>query len=299
MNKYLALLAIILFVYGCDKPSPVVLEPETGNSDNVEIEVITSDPESEISKGIDSTGTVEEFLRFTNYIAVSGIKITDNSFTTNISSAQAIFFDRTVPYFDLNERLIGYRTRILGNVSFNDVEANQVPFKIRFKDRNGIRDTTLGWQHLLYRGRGNHSDPFNFIYNSAINFKLRLGVALITSFDIPTPPEITGSLVINRSNANNRLQAMLTWTNTSPLPVEVIIGAKLRNNHIAIPLYKIKTADDGSLVIPPGLLNAIPKDRFNQIVVSLVRKYEGKHVSTDNELFVRSQSIHSIVVEIP
>lgn len=299
LYKYFVVLWSIILIAGCDKPDAIVLEPDIDNSDKVEIEVLSSDPESEISKGMDSTGTIEEYIRFTNYIAVSGIKITDNSVTTNISTAQAIFFDRTIPYFDLNNRLIGFRARSIGNVKFNDVNANLVPFKVRFKDRNGVRDTTLGFQHLLYKGRGNHSDPFDFIYNSSISFTLDPFLGNTVTFGIPTPHEITGTLSISRNSINNRLQALLTWNHFNEGKIEIIVGAKRRNLNSIIPLYRIKTPDDGSLVIPPGLINSIPPDLFNHFVISLVRKYEGYHESNGNQLFVRSQSVHSIAVEIP
>lgn len=299
LYKYLVILSSIILVGGCDKPDAIVLETDINNSDQVEVEVLTSDPESEISKGMDSTGTIEEYTRFTNYIAVSGIKITDNSVTTHISTAQAIFFDRTIPYFDLNNRLIGFRARSIGSVKFNDVNANLIPFKIRFKDRNGVRDTTLGFQHLLYKGRGNHSDPFDFIYNSSISFSLDPFLGNTVTFGIPTPNEITGTLSISRNNANGRLNASLNWNHFNERNIEIVIGAKRRNQNSIIPLYRIKTPDDGSLIIPPGLISSIPPERFKHLVVSLIRKYDRTRVENGNELLVRSQSIHSIAVEIP
>lgn len=299
IKKYFLTLITLLLIAGCDKPGPTLLEPDLIDNDQVEIEVLTSDPESGISKGMDSTGTIEELTRFTNYIGVSGIKITDNSFTTNISIAQAIFFDRTDPIRDLNDKLIGFRARILGEVLFNDVAANVIPLRVRIKDRIIIRDTLIGFQHLLYNGRGNHSDPFNFVYNSSINFKFNPFFGIPGSFDIPTPPEITGNVVINRSNPNNGLRTVLSWNSSHLKNIEIIIGARVRNGNATIPLYRIKTPDDGSLILPPGLLNSIPVNKFNKLIISLIRKYEGEHDSGDSELFVRSQSIHSIVVDIP
>ena len=298
-KKYFTVLITVLLIAGCDKPNPTLLEPDLIDNDQVEIEVLTSDHESGISKGMDSTGTVEELTRFTNYIGVSGIKLTDNSFTTKISIAQAIFFDRTDPIRDLNNKLIGFRARILGEVLFNDVPANVIQLRVRIKDRHIVRDTLIGFQHLLYNGRGNHTDPFEFVYNSSINFKFNPFLGTPGSFDIPTPPEITGNIVINRSNPNNKLQALLSWNNSSAENIEIVIGAHKRIGNTTIPLYRIKTLDDGKLIIPPHLLNSIPVDRFGKIVISLIRKYEGQDNSGDSELFVRSQSIHSIVVDIP
>lgn len=298
-NKYILILLAALFIAGCDKTDPTILEPDPVENDRVEIEVLTSDPESEISRGLDSTGTVEELTRFANYIGVSGIKITDNSFTTKISIAQAMFFDRSLPIHDSNGKLIGYRARSLGEVRFNDVPANVVPLRIRIKDKTNFRDTLIGFQHLLYKGRGNHSDPFDFVYNSSINFRFHPFFSLPVSFEIPTPKEITGNLLINRSNRNNKLQALISWNRSQLNTIEIIIGARIRNKNIIIPLYRIKTPDDGNLFVPQGLLESIPVDKFNKIIVSLIRKYEGQFDSGESDLFVRSQSIHSIIVDIP
>jgi hypothetical protein len=299
LKKYSLIFISVILIAGCDKPDPTILEPDPIENDQVEIEVLTSDTGSEISKGMDSTGTVEELTRFSNYIGVSGIKITDNSVTSNISIAQAIFFDRTIQFRDSNERLIGFLARALGEVRFNNEPANLIPLRIRIKDRIIPRDTSLGLQHLLYNGSGNHSDRFDFVYNSFIDFKFSPFLGFPVSFKIPTPPEITGNIIISRNHSSNKLQASVSW-NSSPLKnIEIIIGVRKRNGNAIIPLYRIKTPDDGNLVIPAGLLNSIPRERFNKLVISLNRKYEGVNNTGENELFVRSQSIHSIIVDIP
>lgn len=298
-KKYILLLFAAVLIAGCDKPDPTLLEPDPVDTDKVEIEILTSDTETEISGGLDSTGTVEELTRFTNYIGVSGIKFTENSTTKNISIAQTIFFDRANPFHDLNGNLIAYLARILGEVRFNDSPANVIPLRIRFKNRGIVRDTLIGFQHLLYNDGVNHSDPFNFVYNSSINFKFNPFIGTSAEFEIPTPPEITGNISISRSNHNNRLQGQLNWNSLSAQNIEIIIGARKRNGNATIPLFRIKTPDDGNLIIPPHLLNSIPFNRFNKIVISLIRKYEGLDNYGGSELFVRSQSIHSIVVNIP
>ena len=67
----------------------------------------------------------------------------------------------------------------------------------------------------------------------------------------------------------------------------------------SIPVYKMKTPDDGELKIPGRYLNQLPLDRFEKIVFTFVRSYESYHGNGNNELLVSSQSIHSIVIEIP
>ncbi len=74
----------------------------------------------------------------------------------------------------------------------------------------------------------------------------------------------------------------------------------MRPNQISsIPVYRMKTKDDGELKIPGRYLNQLPLENFEKIVFTFVRSYEGYHDNGNNELLVSSQSIHSIVIEIP
>ena len=67
----------------------------------------------------------------------------------------------------------------------------------------------------------------------------------------------------------------------------------------SIPVYKIRTPDDGEFFVPDRLLNKLPLNRFSKIVFTFVRlkeKIEGKQ---NNLLLISAQSIHSIVLDIP
>ena len=53
------------------------------------------------------------------------------------------------------------------------------------------------------------------------------------------------------------------------------------------------------LIIPGRYLNQLPLENFEKIVFTFIRDYDGYHGNGNNELFASSQSIHSIVIEIP
>jgi hypothetical protein len=61
----------------------------------------------------------------------------------------------------------------------------------------------------------------------------------------------------------------------------------------------LKTADDGMLRIPGRYFNQLPLENFEKIVFTFIRSYEGYQKNGSNDLLVSSQSIHSIVIEIP
>ncbi len=296
IKKYFPLLIILLIINGCDKPAPTQLVQD---EDFLEVELISKDAEDDISAGYDSTGFIYSPPgRFFNIITVSGIKTKYNNISFSNSYAQAIFFDRALPV-KIGNRLIGYRTRILGNVDFNNVRAKLRPFNIRFKRPNGNNsDTTLGFKHVLHSRPGNPDEDFNFEYNSTINFDFAPFIGNPVQLNISTPAEINGSAKIERNG--NMLSGNLTWNAGNSDKFEVIIGASKRGqNDNIFPIYRLRTNDDGQLNIPPELISKIPLNRFDRLVFSLIRKNDMIINSGTNDLYILSQSIHNLIVDIP
>jgi len=285
-------------INGCDKPAPTELVQE---EDPLEVEIITEDTEDELySSGYDSTGFVYNPSRgFANIITVSGIKTSYKNSTFSTSHAQAIFFDKSLQVLSPDGRLIGYNTRILGNVDFNTKRAKLREFRIWFKDRRtgNIKDTLLGYRHVLHRKPLIFDDDFNFQYNSSVNFDFDPVIGNSVHFNIPTPSEINGLVRFERHG--NNLTGTITWNAAHSEKFEIIIGGSHRGTGKIFPLYRLKTRDDGRLEIPRSLLNHIPLNRFERFVFSIIRKKEFHIENNDNDLFILSQSIHSLVVDIP
>ena len=296
--KYITLFLSFIIINGCDKPTPTQL---IEREDFLEIELITKDTEDELySSGYDSTGYVYNPSRgFTNIITVSGIKTSYNNFTLSASHAQAIFFDKDSLVFSPDGRFIGYETRVLGTTDFNGKRANLVPFRIRFKNRNNGNhiDTTLGFRHVLHHRFGNLNDDFNFQYNSSVSFDFTPFVGNPVHFSLPTESEINGNVRIDGQAGS--LRCNINWNTGSSDKFEIIIGGELRMGGRVLPLYRLRTRDDGSLEIPGTLLNQMPLNKFNRLIFSIIRKNEFHIENNENELFILSQSIHNLVVDIP
>ncbi len=299
---FLAVVSFAALISGCDKPAPTELIVSSQSQDDpVEYETIAKSPTDEIySNGADTTGVSDNLTRYSNVIVVSGTKISENSITTKISTAEAVFFDRAMPVRD-NGNLIGYQTQLLGVVKFNGIKALTLPFKVKFRNAQSvIQDSSLGLFHLLYSGRTSLFHPFNYKYNSVVNFKLNPFIGKSTSFDIPTPKEISANLRVTGSKANNNLIAKLVWdAEDNNTKIQIIISGKLKGKDNSIPLFKLKTRDDGAFIIPEKILDAIPPNIFNKLIITLIRQYDKTVTFRLNTLTVLSQSIHSLVVESP
>lgn len=295
---YLFIASVGLFLFGCDKPAPTEL---IDDADLAEYEVLGRDINDEYySNGFDTTGITQDLQQLPNLIALSGIKVTDiHGNMDEFSFAQSIFFDRSQKIFSPGGRFLGYRSVIPGIVSFDNKIAGIVPFHIRYREGDVLRDTTLGNKYILFSGRNGNNNNFRYRHNSHMNFHINIFFGEEVSFDIPTPTEITGNVDILGSRNNDDLRALLQWTRGNTNDILIVIGARLRDRHITMPLYRVKTRDDGRLLIPSRFINEIPLQHFDRLVFTFIRRFENTIDTNGDNLRVSSQSIHSIIVNLP
>jgi hypothetical protein len=295
---YLIISASVFILVSCDKPAPTQLIDDT--SDDFEVELLNQDLDNPYSNGTDTSGITQDLTGITNLISVSGIKITTENRTNEFSLAQAMFFDKSKPIKYSDGRLLAYKTIIPGTIKFNGTEAHIIPYRIRFREGGTQKDTLVGGKYLLYNIFGGYPDPFYFGYNSNVSFEFDpILPGENISFNIPTPHQINGIVSLSGNKINKNLEATLNWNGRGEKRISVVVGLMRPGQLQSIPVYRLKTPDDGELRIPGRFFNQLPLDRFEKIVFTFVRSYEGYRGSGANELLVSSQSIHSIVIDIP
>ena len=297
---YLLIFISALILFSCDKPAPTQLIDDD-NSNKLEVELLNSNLSDQyLTSGSDTSGITQDLTGISNIISVSGIKITTENRTREFSLAQAMFFNKSQPINYSNGRLLAYKTITPGTINFNGTEANIVPYRIKFRDMGMQKDTLVGNKYLLHNIFGGFPDPFYFSYNSSVSFEfIPSGGGGNISFNIPTPQEIYGSVSLTGSRNSNNLEVLLSWNPIGDKKVTVIVGVIRPNQVSSIPVYRMRTTDDGELRIPGRYLNQLPLENFEKIVFTFIRSIEGYHGNGNNELFVSSQSIHSIVIDIP
>ncbi len=294
---YLFIVSVGLLLLSCDKPAPTELFDD---SQEAEYEVLGKDTNDEFySNGFDTTGITQDLQELPNLIAVSGIKVTDiHGNIEEFSFAQSIFFDRTKKIFSPGGRFLGYKSIIPGIVRFDNRIARVVPFRIRYRENGVLRDTTLGNKYILFSGRRGDMDDFRYRHDSFMNFRINIFSGEQVSFDIRTPLEITGNIEILGSRSNDDLRALLHWNRGNTRDITIIIGARLRDRDIIMPLYRVRTRDDGRLLIPSRFINEIPFREFDRLVFTFIRRFEKTVDTNGGDLRVSSQSIHSIIVNL-
>jgi hypothetical protein len=301
MKKILTYLLISIsafILFSCDKPAPTQLIDDINNE--LEVELLNKDLDNPHSSGTDTSGITQDLTGITNLISVSGIKITTENRTSEFSLAQAMFFDKNKPIRYSDGSILAYETTTPGIIKFNGLEARLDTFKIRYRDLGIPKVAILGQKYVLYNILWGIPDPFYFSYNSSVSFEFApFSPGENISFNIPTPQEIVGGVTLTGNKRNENLDVLLSWNPIGNKKITIIVGLMRPNQISSIPVYRMRTRDDGELRIPGRYLNKLPLENFEKIVFTFVRSYEGYHDNGINELLVSSQSIHSIVIEIP
>jgi len=286
---------------GCDSPAPTELVQDNSSGQNpIQVQVITKDTsDSFYNNGFDTTGVSVSDTGYSSVIYVSGTKVTYKSVTEKIFFAQALFFDRNNPVRGPNGRFIGYHTLLPGDIQFNNHSARLAPYGISYNYLGHSIDTLLGSRYILSNRMFGLTHQFDFNFNSFVNFQIVTSLGKSVSFDIPTPAEVLGKVKLSGKLENKTLGVELDWNSAFQKNIEVVLGVISKNKINPVPLFKIMANDNGKLVIPAKLLNAIPSNKFNKIVFSFVRMIETNKTVNGNNVLIMSQSIHSIILDIP
>jgi hypothetical protein len=301
-NYIIYILVLITLVYpGCDTPGPTELITEPIESDILEVEIIGKELDNEFySNGFDTSGVTEDIRTYASIVSVSGIKLTHDGRTDKISTAQTLLFDKSKPFMSPMGMILGYNTITPGVIQFDNVQTRLTNYRVRYREAGILIDTVLGKKYELFSINGRaFNDPFIFPYNSSVSFLFDPFFGQQSGFNIATPKEITGNVKLVSLDIQSKFRAELHWDGEHVNNFSIIVGGVRNSNQQVFPFFRIKTTDDGSLIIPSSILKNIPRDRFSKISITLIRKYENFTQIHNTELYISSQSIHTIIAEIP
>ncbi|MDP4173988.1 MAG: hypothetical protein Q8933_08475 [Bacteroidota bacterium] len=302
LSAYILITLIPLLLFACSKPLPTELvgNESSDEQSSLEFNTISSDDELLYKNGYDSTGTDLSVPSTSVVISASSIKTTYKSKTEVKELAEAAFFDREMPVKRQGGKLLGYRTKLLGVVSFNNLQARVVPFMASFREHGAIKDTLLGSYFLLYKNN-NSGDPFNFVHDSNIHFRLKGIMNRSDEFEISTPKEISAEVDVSGSLSNNDLSFKIKWDKALQGKIQILISGLSISQKNTVPFAKIYTDDKGLAKIPSSFLKDFPLANFDRIVFTLSRRktteYKSGSIIKDNTIV--AQTIHSIQLDIP
>ncbi len=304
--KYLILLVPLLSLISCGDPSPVEFTDNTSTTENINVGIVPAKPSTYVySNGYDSTGIVEPFIDKSTIVNVSGIHNSNYGSFTNGAYYFAIFNDKTKPVMGPNNSVVGYKSKFVNSVFFNNVPAQPESNRMKMMNQqHSAIDTSLGFKYVLSSGMGHGMlgvPNYQFPYGSSINVRIYDGSNPPYQFDLSTPTEIIGQVKLQGAVSTNNLSMEVTWNGSSNDSVNVIIGNVNQSSNDANPIFLFKAANTNSLKVPWPILEKIQFSQSKFLVVTLIKRIiKGiPYNAVIKDSYIASQSIHNIKVDIP
>lgn len=304
--KYLILSIPLVSLFSCGDPSPVEFTDNTSTTESINVGIVPAKPSTYVySNGYDSTGIVEPFINKSTIVNVSGIHNSNYGNFADGSYYFALFNDKTKPVIGPNNSLVGYKSKSVTSVFFNNVSAQPEFNRMKMMNpQHTAVDTSLGFKYVLSNGMGHgmHGGMNNgFPYSSSINVRINDGSNPSYQFDLPTPNEIVGQIKLQGAVSTNNLSMVLTWNGRANDSVSVVIGTVNNSSSDANPLFLFKTVNSNTLKVPWSILEKIKFNQSKFLVVTLIRRIiKGiPYNAVLKDSYIASNSIHNIKVDIP
>ncbi len=299
----------LFFFTNCDDPNPTELFlDDTAVEDDIDdVELTPSKPGTFIyTNGYDSTGIIDPLPRRRSVVFLSGAKYTLNNILQHeINHAEAVFYDRNRPVQTNTGSVVGFHSNYVGRVLFGNDSALVRNNRVSFIENGIQKNVNAGLKYVFSKRVNIETGANKFPFGQRLLFRL-VNPATgnnIERFQIPTPEEITGSVQTSGSVDRGNLKIKLQWSSNRNKAgkVKIIIGGVLKNTQLNFPVFDINVRDIGNTNIPKWIIDLIPFERFDSLIVTFIRQLEfvGARNSVSeprlNDSFIVAQSIHNVI----
>ncbi len=304
MKKYFQHIILFLFTayfFGCGKPGPTEVVNDLPNDESpLQIEVLAKNPEDALyTTGYDSTGLLIPPPSTDVFLFISKNIVSQQSLSISYDIAQVFFFDKNSPVILPDGKRYGFHMKKVIPPKINSIQTKEVSHIIHSGMGSSVKETVIGPKYMLSR-TGILGDSLSLPYKSSVKFEYRekmMGNSHV-EFTVEMPDQIIGNVTVTQNGKGEKI-LLLEWNKGTKDSVEIIIGGKLKSEKAATAFYKIHVKDNGRVIIPPKLIKAIPKDRFDRLVFSFVRNAVSRRVEQSFEFFTVIQNTHSIIIDYP
>ncbi|PIP79234.1 MAG: hypothetical protein COW85_01670 [Ignavibacteria bacterium CG22_combo_CG10-13_8_21_14_all_37_15] len=298
--QHIILFLFAAFFFGCGKPGPTELVDDRPSEEfPLQYEVLAKNPDDALYKnGYDSTGLLIPPPPSDVFLFISKNILSEKYLSLNYDNAQVFFFDKGKPIMLPNGKQYGCQTKKVIPPRINAILTKEVDNLIRTGPLTAQHDTVIGPKYVLRRV-GLLGDSLSLHYNSSVKFEYRekmMGSPIELNLNLPE--QIIGNVSVSKNGKGENI-LLLTWNKASKDSVEIIVGGILKDERAATAFYKFHVKDNGQVKIPRGVMSAIPKDRFDRLVFSFVRKAVSRQMKSSLEFFTVIQNTHSIIIDYP
>ncbi|HUI11114.1 MAG TPA: hypothetical protein VL221_12355 [Bacteroidota bacterium] len=298
MKKLPVISAALVFacMFGCQKPSPLTVEPPGGTTPGSLEVTVLSNPDTNIAvNSVDSSGVLPaDQTQYSGLFLVNTVKYDNGHGVLNVAYASAYFGDRSRPLI-VNGKTLGYWGVDLMPISaypmkIGGIAMTRVPYKIHI----GTRDTTFGSMYLaVFAGlqpnlplAWDDEDPDPTFSSSQFR-------------DTTQPPADlrvlapAGGSVLSRTK-----QVDLRWTGGGPIRIVISTYNTLTGKTRPV-LQLMPDVNTGSAVIEPSVLALLPRVRyyvFTFIIANRSDRLLGQQ--QQDRTLVQAASVYNSYVQI-
>lgn len=298
--QHIILFLFAAFFFGCGKPGPTELVDDRPSEEfPLQYEVLAKNPDDALYKnGYDSTGLLMPPPPSDVFLFISKNIISEKYLSLNYDNVQVFFFDKGKPIMLPNGKQYGCQTKKVIPPRINSILTKEIDNLISTGPLSAQHDTVIGPKYVLRRV-GLLGDSLSLHYNSSVKFEYRekmMGSPIELNLNLPE--QIIGNVSVSKNGKGENI-LLFTWNKASKDSVEIIVGGILKDERTAIAFYKFHVKDNGHVIIPPKVMAAIPKARFDRLVFSFVRKAVSRQKKSSLEFFTVIQNTHSIIIDYP
>lgn len=298
--RHIILFLFAAFFFGCGKPGPTELVDDRPSEEApLQYEVLAKNPDDALYKnGYDSTGLLMPPPPSDVFLFISKNIISEKNLSLNYDNAQVFFFDKSRPIRLPNGKQYGCQTKKVIPPRINSILTKEVDNIIRTGPMSAQQDTVIGPKYVLRRV-GLLGDSLSLHYNSLVKFEYRekmMGSPI--ELNLTLPEQIFGNVSVSKNGKGENV-LLLTWNKTGKDSVEIIVGGIMKDERAATAFFKFHVKNNGQVIIPPKVMSAIPRNRFDRLVFSFVRKAVTLQKKSTLEFFTVVQNTHSIIIDYP
>jgi len=297
MRKIPVIFVSLLFAVGCQKPSPLTVEPPPETPAAALNVTVLSNPDTSITvSGVDSSGVLpKDQTDYSGLFLVNTVKYDNGQGVLSLAYASAYFGDRSRP-FVANGKTLGYWGVDLMPFSayplkIGGIAMTRVPYRIHV----GTRDTSFGWMYravfasvvprFQYAWEDDDPDPVF----SPSHFH----------DTVQTPEDLRVLAPAGGSVLSRTKPVQLRWTGNGPLRIVIstfnVLTGKTR------PILQLTPdANTGSAVIEPSLLALLPQAR-NYVITFIIANRSDRLLGAllKDRTLVQAASVYNTYVQIP
>ena len=288
---------LLAWMFGCQKPSPLTVEPPTGSpAGSLEVTVLANPDTNVAVNSVDSSGVLPaEQTKYSGLFLVNNVKYDNGHGILPVAYASAYFGDRNRP-FVANGKTLGYwGVDLMPLTSYplkiGGFAMTRVPYRIHV----GTRDTTFGWMYraVFASVQPTHSYDWDDEDPDPVFSPVHFHDTVQTPEDLRVLAPAGGSVL-------SRTQPLqLRWTGGGQIRI-VISTYNVITGRTRPVLQLTPDVNTGSAVIEPSLLALLPQARnyvFTFIIANRSERLLGQQLQ--DRTLVQAASVYNSYVQIP